>query len=217
MHLQSFTFNPFFENTYLLWDDNGEAAIVDPGMYDEEEEQSIVDFVKQNQLRLRHNLNTHAHLDHVFGNDFIHRQFGLYPVIHAAAQPVLEAMPQYAQMFGVQARPSPEPIVALEDGGTYRVGQIELELAHTPGHAPGHVVLFHRPSKTLLGGDMLFAGSIGRIDLPGADPAAMERSLKNVILHFPDDTTIYPGHGPTTTLGRERQANPFLQPGARLS
>jgi len=217
MHLHHFTFNPFLENTYLLWDDAGEAAIIDPGMYDEDEEQSVVDFLEKQNLQLRHNLNTHEHLDHVFGNDFIHQRFGLKPVIHPAAKPVLEAVPQYAQMFGVEARPSPEPVLGLNDGSTYAVGQLKLDVAHTPGHAPGHVVLFHRPTKTLIGGDMLFAGSIGRVDLPGADPAAMERSLKEVILSFPDETAVYPGHGPSTSLGHERQTNPFLQPGARLS
>jgi glyoxylase-like metal-dependent hydrolase (beta-lactamase superfamily II) len=210
MQVHSFTFSPFLENTYVLADQTGECVIVDPGCYGASEQSQLRDYIREQGLRPVRLLLTHAHLDHIFGNQYVYDTFGLRPELPEAEVTVLEAMPEYAAMFGVEATPSPAPGGYLTPGATTGFGTTELEIISAPGHSPGHVVLYHRASQTLIGGDVLFLGSIGRIDLPGGDEATMMQTLREVILPLPDDVTVYPGHGPSTTIGQERRSNPFL-------
>lgn len=210
MDIHFFTFNPFLENTFVLADETGECAIIDPGCYAASEQSELRQFIQERSLRPVRLLLTHAHLDHIFGNQYIYDTFGLQPELTETEVSVLDAMPEYAMMFGVSATPSPKPGGYLQPGTTTGFGTTELEIIASPGHSPGHVVFYHRQQQVLIGGDLLFQGSIGRVDLPGGDEATMMQSLQQVILPLPDAVEVYPGHGPSTTIGHERISNPFL-------
>jgi hydroxyacylglutathione hydrolase len=213
MKVVSFTFNAFAENTYLLIDETTAAtAVVDPGCYSVAEQQQLKAYVEAHKLQVIVLLNTHAHIDHVLGNDFILRTYpGIPFLLHTADLPTLRAVPTYAGPYGFPAYQPTEPTGELTPGQVIQVGQMELEVRFTPGHAPGHVVFYHAPSKQLIGGDVLFKGSIGRTDLPGGDHATLLQSIITELLTLPDDTSVYAGHGPATTIGAERRNNPFLQ------
>lgn len=213
MKVVSFTFNAFAENTYLLLDEaTGATAVVDPGCYAGAEQQELKNYIEANNLKVELLLNTHAHIDHVLGNQFVLSTYPGTPfLLHPADLPTLRAVPTYAGPYGFAAYQPAEPTGELAAGQPVRFGQTELAVRFAPGHAPGHVVFYHAPSQQLLGGDVLFRGSIGRTDLPGGDHATLLRSIETELLTLPDDTTVYPGHGPATTIGAERRSNPFLQ------
>lgn len=213
MKVVSFTFNAFSENTYLLIDEaTGATAIVDPGCYSRAEQQELQNYLETNKLKVELLLNTHAHIDHVLGNQFVLTLAPQTPfLLHSADLSTLRAVPTYAGTYGFPAYQPAEPTGELVAGQPVRFGQTELEVRFAPGHAPGHVVFYHAPTAQLIGGDVLFRGSIGRTDLPGGSHATLLGSINTELLTLPDETTVYPGHGPATTIGAERQSNPFLQ------
>jgi len=212
MKVVGFTFNAFSENTYLLIDEaSRECAVVDPGCYSPAEQQQLRQFIEANKLTVKLLLNTHAHIDHVLGNYFVLTTWpGIPYLLHPLDLPTLHAVPLYATPYGFGGYQPAEPTGELAGGQPVRFGQTELEVRFTPGHSAGHVVFYHAPTATVIGGDVLFRQSIGRTDLPGGDHATLLRSIATELLTLPDATTVYPGHGPATTIGFERQANPFL-------
>jgi hydroxyacylglutathione hydrolase len=211
MHLQSFTFNMFMENTYLLWDEAGVCAIVDPGCLFEREQMVLQDYINQHGLQPTYLLNTHCHLDHVFGNAWAERTYGLRPWIHEQEQGILQRLPATAAHWGIDGvEASPPPAGLLRAGSTFGVGSLELEVRWAPGHSPGSVLLYHAESGQALVGDVIFQQSIGRTDLPGGSHAQLIESIHKQVLSMPDATRLYPGHGPDTTVGHERVHNPFL-------
>lgn len=155
-------------------------------------------------------LNTHCHIDHVFGNQFVLDTYKVPFLIHESDLGTLRAVPAYAPGYGFTRYEPAEPTGFLTPDQPVRFGQTELEVRFTPGHAPGHVVFYHAASGTIIGGDVLFQSSIGRTDLPGGDYATLIASIKTQLLILPDTTVVYPGHGPATTIGQERRTNPFL-------
>jgi glyoxylase-like metal-dependent hydrolase (beta-lactamase superfamily II) len=212
MTVSGFTFNAFSENTYLLHDATGACAIVDPGCYERAEQQALQQYIQDHHLRVELLLNTHCHIDHVFGNQFVLDTWPGTPfLIHEADLPVLRAVPSYAPNYGFPLYNPAEPTGFLTPGEPLRFGETELEVRFAPGHAPGHVVFYHAPTQVVIGGDVLFQGSIGRTDLPGGDYDTLIRSIREQLLTLPDETTVYPGHGPATTVGAERVSNPFLR------
>ncbi|MBX0292482.1 MBL fold metallo-hydrolase [Hymenobacter sp. HSC-4F20] len=211
MTVSGFTFNAFSENTYLLHDATGECVVIDPGCYERAEQEALHSFITQQGLRVVLLLNTHCHIDHVFGNQFILDTYQVPFLIHEADLATLRSVPAYAPSYGFARYTPAEPTSFLQVGEPIRFGTTELEVRFTPGHAPGHVVLYHAPTSTVIGGDVLFQGSIGRTDLPGGDYATLIASIKSELLTLPDDTVVYPGHGPATTVGQERNTNPFLR------
>ncbi len=211
IQLKKFTFNPFAENTYLLYQTGGEAWIVDPGCYDESEEQILLEFLAQENLKLTRLLLTHAHLDHIFGNHFIYKHCGLKPELHALDLPVLERGPASAAMYGVAMVPSPEPAAYLEAGQRLDFNGTSLEVRFCPGHAPGHVVFVCAEQEFVIGGDVLFQGSIGRTDLPGGNHEVLLQSIREQLYTLPDNYTVFCGHGPETSIGREKASNPFVR------
>ena len=211
MTVSGFTFNPFSENTYLLHDATGACAIVDPGCYEPAEQEALRQFVEAQGLRVELLLNTHCHIDHVFGNQFVLDTYKVPFLVHEADLPTLRAVPTYAPSYGFPNYQPAEPTGSLMAGESVRFGETELEVRFAPGHAPGHVVFYHAPTSTVIGGDVLFQGSIGRTDLPGGDHATLLTSIRRQLLTLPDETVVYPGHGPATTIGQERRANPFLK------
>jgi hydroxyacylglutathione hydrolase len=212
LRIVSFTFNGFAENTYLLIDEATRAtAIVDPGVYSQAEQDTLRQYVAEHDLDVQYLLNTHAHIDHVLGNAFVLNTYpGIPFLLHALDLPTLRAVPTYAGPYGFAAYEPAEPTGELVAGQVIKLGESELSVRFAPGHAPGHVVFYDAASGQLVGGDVLFKSSIGRTDLPGGDHNTLLKSIKEELLTLPDATVVYPGHGPSTTIGAERRSNPFL-------
>ncbi|MCB9037584.1 MAG: MBL fold metallo-hydrolase [Lewinellaceae bacterium] len=206
------TFNPFQENTYIVYDESGECVIFDPGCYTEEEKQSLVKEIEEKGLRPVRLINTHCHIDHVFGNLFVadHYQLGLE--IHRGELALLKAAPQSAMFFGIpNTGPlSPEPEKFIEEGDVIEFGQTKLRAILTPGHSPASLSFFCEESRFIIAGDVLFYGSIGRTDLPGGDFKTLINSITRKLFPLGDDVVVYSGHGPDTNIGYERMHNPFL-------
>lgn len=210
MEVKALTFNDFAENTYILWDESKECAIVDPGCSNVTEEKRLVDFIGSHGLKPVLLINTHAHIDHVFGIDFVNQKWGLKLHIHRGEQPMLDMLPQISKMYGLNIGSIEAPIEYIDEGDTVSFGRTTLDLLLTPGHSPASVCFLHRGSKQLIAGDVLFQGSIGRTDLPGGDYDTLIASITDKLFPLGDDVIVYPGHGPATTIEVERKSNPFL-------
>ncbi len=208
--LKKFTFNPYQENTYVLFDETGACAIIDPGMYDGAEQNHLVNFIKESNLKPTLLLNTHCHIDHVLGNKFVFDQWGLKPQFHQGELNVLQAVASYAPQMGMQYDLSPEPVIFLSERGNVYFGNSTLELVFAPGHSPAHLCFYAKEENFLIGGDVLFYQSIGRTDLPGGNHQQLITSIKETLFLLPDDCEVFPGHGQSTTIGFEKINNPFL-------
>lgn len=201
MEILTFPVTPFYTNCYVI-KDSGEAIVVDPGEATPELMQSIAD------CKVTMVFNTHCHCDHSGGNAELVERTGAPLVCHAADLPLLQTLCEQGRMFGVPFKASPNPDRLIEHGDIIQVGNAQFEVRHTPGHSPGHVVLVSE--GLVIAGDVLFAGSIGRTDLPGGSMAQLLDSINRQLMTLPDETIVYSGHGPTTTIGEERVSNPFL-------
>ncbi|MEK7366613.1 MAG: MBL fold metallo-hydrolase [candidate division NC10 bacterium] len=205
MKVHAFTVGPLQSNSYLLADEvTREAALFDPGM----ESEPVADVLARERLTVTAIINTHGHFDHVFGNAYFKAKTGAPLLMHRADLDLVKRLEEQSLYFGFRATPSPPPDRFLEEGDEVRVGGIRLRVLHTPGHSPGGICLV--TDGTAFVGDTLFAGSIGRTDLPGGSAETLLTSIREKLLTLPDDTVIYPGHGPATTIGHERRHNPFL-------
>jgi hydroxyacylglutathione hydrolase len=209
IHIRSFTFNPFEENTYVLHDETGEAVIIDPGCYDKAEQSEIKNFISLKNLQVRYILNTHCHIDHVLGNEFVKQQYNAPLLIPTLELPVLKAVKVYAGNYGFPLYHEVLPDGELTTDVPVRFGKSSLNVLFVPGHSPGHVAFYQPDQKFIIGGDVLFNRSIGRTDLPGGDHATLIESIHRQLFILPDDVVVQPGHGPETTLGEEKAYNPF--------
>ncbi|WNJ16184.1 MBL fold metallo-hydrolase [Pontibacter sp. G13] len=211
LNIKLFTFNPFMENTYILIDETQEAVIIDPGCHNSQEKAMLKEYIESQGLKVVALLNTHGHIDHMFGNAWVKSTFDVPFVTHQGVIQELRASEQYGPaMWGINPDISPDPDRLVDDGDTFTFGNTTLEVLFTPGHSPGHISFFHRESGQLFSGDVLFERSIGRVDLPGGSMDILMDSILNKLLPLGDDVTVYPGHGGPTTLGEERAANPFI-------
>lgn len=210
MEIKKFTFNPYQENTYVLYDKTGACVIIDPGMYSGAEQNSLVDFIKTNNLKPERLLNTHCHIDHVLGNKFVFDNWGLKPEFHEGELRILQAVVSYAPQMGMHYELSPEPEHFLPETGTITFGDSTLSLIFAPGHSPAHLCFYAEADNFLIGGDVLFYRSIGRTDLPGGNHQQLIDSIKNNLFQLPDSCEVFPGHGSSTTIGFEKINNPFL-------
>lgn len=210
LQIKSFTFNPFSENTYVLYDETQECVIIDPGCYDSSEQQELADFIVHKQLKPLKLLNTHCHVDHVFGNLYAAEKWNLQLHMNREDVPVLDSFPKVCQMYGLMGSAQPEPSVFLEEGDEVKVGNSTLKILFTPGHSPGSICFYSPEQKFVIGGDVLFQGSIGRTDLPGGSFEVLEQSIRTKLYTLPDDVKVYPGHGPHTVIGWEKVNNPFV-------
>ena len=209
IQVQSFTFNPFQENTYVLYDETGEACVIDPGCYEKEECRTLSDFITSKNLSVKLLLNTHCHIDHVLGNDFVKSRFKVPFLIHPIELPVLEAVKSYAFNYGFPLYHEALPDGELTEGRVVKFGASTLGILFLPGHSPGHVGFYEPEQKLLISGDVLFYHSIGRTDLPGGDFDSLIKNIHQKLFVLPDEVTVYAGHGPTTTIGEEKVHNPF--------
>ena len=213
MKISIFQFSLFGINTYLVSDSSThDCAVIDPGMISPEEEKAISDFILTNGLHLTHIINTHLHIDHAAGISYLKSRYGAPVYAHPDDAPLGERIDMQASMFGIREKISNvTDTVDLSDGDIIHIGEGELEVIHVPGHSPGSVALYDRKDGFLIGGDILFAGSIGRTDLPGGSYETLVGGIKRRLLTLPPSTIVYPGHGPSTTIGREAASNPFLR------
>jgi hydroxyacylglutathione hydrolase len=212
LQVDTLIFNPFQENTYVLFSDTDDCAIVDPGMLFPEEEQKLVAHIEALNKKPVMLLQTHLHLDHVFGIDFVNRQWGLRPIAHFGDEFLINQTVDMATHFGITLKNNPPaPEKYLNDGDVVEFGNVMLEVIHVPGHSPGGIVFYAKEEKILMAGDVLFKGSIGRSDLPGGNQHDLIEGIRKRLLTLPDDVVVYPGHGPVTTIGEEKRTNLFLQ------
>ena len=209
--IKTFTFNLFSENCYVLFDETKECAIIDPGCYMQHEKDKLRDFIKAKGLKPTLFLNTHCHLDHVFGNRFVSKEYDLPLVMHKLDVPVYKAVENYAGGMGFSVETLPEPGKFIEEGDTVSFGNTTLDVLFTPGHSPGSVCFLSKKDDFVIAGDVLFHQSIGRTDLPGGDFDTLINSIKTRLFTLPNNTEVYPGHGPSTTVGFEKKNNPFLK------
>jgi hydroxyacylglutathione hydrolase len=210
MKIKQFTFNPFFENTYLLYDETNECVIIDPGCSQIEEYNELKKFIEKEGLTPVRLLNTHSHIDHIFGNRFVADTYKLELEAHEKESDHIKNADSYAGMFGMPSPNTPAISKYINEGDAIVFGNTNLEVLFTPGHSPGHVVFYNPQQKVIIGGDVLFRESIGRTDLPGGDYNTLIQSIKNKLFVLEDDITVYPGHGMPTTIGYEKRYNPFL-------
>ena len=205
------TYGQFAENTYVIADDDLNAIIIDPGMYHPEENAQFFEFINSHQLKPCRLLLTHAHLDHVFGVNWINKTYGLTPEIHFDDQIVYESAVVVAKQYGLNMNQLVPSNISLIHNQVFKFGGSEFRIIHTPGHSPGSVCFRNDNEGYVISGDVLFQGSIGRTDLPGGDFNVLIRSINEHIINLAEDTIVYSGHGPVTTVGQEKISNQFLQ------
>lgn len=211
MTIKKFTFNPFMENTFVVWDEQShEAAIVDPGMSDEVEEHELNSFIEENSLNIKYLINTHCHIDHVLGCRFVKEEFNPVYYIPEKDLPLYNHVEKQAEMFGITMNKLPEIDKYLTEAERITLGTESFSNIFTPGHTPGEFCLNFDESKFCITGDVLFRESIGRTDLYGGDYNTLIESIKTQLFSLPDDIIIYPGHGDESTIGYEKLHNPFL-------
>ena len=212
MKIKQIQNNPFQENTYVVWDETSkETAIVDCGALFPQEEERIERFVAENDLNIKYLLNTHAHLDHCFGNAWATERYGVKPMAHADDEALLAQIGMQAKMFGLPIEVKTVKLGEyLNDRDVLMLGENRIEVIHTPGHSRGGVCFYIPSAGWLVSSDSLFAGSIGRTDLEGGSYATLIKSIQERLITLPEKTVVYPGHGPYTTIGDEKVNNPFL-------
>ena len=209
--IKAFTFNAFQENTYLLYNENADAILIDPGCYENAEQTELKEFITQNGLTLKRMILTHAHIDHVLGASFIERTYGLAMEMHEFEFPVWRAIPSYASNYGFVYQSAEEPQTFLTTSDEIILGKDKLQIIFTPGHSPGSISFYCAAQQFIISGDVLFFKSIGRTDLAGGNFETLIQSIKEQLFTLPADTKVYAGHGITTTIGQERIHNPFLK------
>ncbi|MEO6491064.1 MAG: MBL fold metallo-hydrolase [Ferruginibacter sp.] len=210
LKIKSFEFSPVQENTYILYNQLNDCAIIDPGCYFDEEKDELLAFIEKMDLKPRMLLNTHCHLDHVFGNKFVAEKFGLTLHLHEKETPVLDFAPASGLMYNLPFNNYKGEFNFLSGGQVLSLGDEELKVLLTPGHSPGSVAFYCEKDSFVISGDALFNRSIGRTDLPLADHDTLIKSIRENLFVLPDHTIVYSGHGPITTIGEEKRENPFL-------
>lgn len=209
-YIKSFEFSPIQENTYILYNEFNNCLFIDPGCYFEEEQVQLALFVEKNGLHPSLLLNTHCHLDHVFGNKFLAEKYHLELHLHEGEVPVLNFAPTSGLMYNLPFDNYLGKFHFLKDGDTIRLGEDELSVLFTPGHSPASISFYCKAQGFLISGDVLFRQSIGRTDLPGGNYDTLISSIKEKLLVLPEETVVYSGHGTPTTIGFEKRNNPYL-------
>jgi hydroxyacylglutathione hydrolase len=205
-----FTFNPVQENTYVVYNERGECCIIDPGCYFGNERNELKEFILTAGLSPKYLLNTHCHLDHVFGNKFIHDTWGLTLHLHEYEKPVLNAAAAMGLAWGLPFDAYKSDLIFLRAGEVIRLGEDALSILFSPGHSPGSISFYCAAQQFVIAGDVLFRQSVGRTDLPGGDTDTLLNSIRQELFVLPDEVVVWPGHGPETTIGYEKVNNPFL-------
>lgn len=213
MQIKSFEFNLFGEKTYVIYDtDSSEAAIVDPGMMNERENDELSSWILANELSVKYLIDTHLHIDHVFGDEYVEEKYGVGLSASIEDEFLGDRIAQQAMMFHLNVNVADAVKISnpLVDGEVLFLGTQPIQIIAVPGHSPGSIALYCPTGGFVVTGDALFQGSIGRTDLPGGDHSTLLRSIKAKLFVLPDETTVFPGHGPATKIGIEKTSNPFF-------
>ena len=210
IEIQKFVFNSFQENSFVLYNERGECILIDPGCYSSEEEQLMVQFIEENNLKPIRIINTHGHVDHILGVEYLSQKYSLPLEIHEEDKRLTELSPSYGSMYGFEVKVPSNIKTSLSDEMEIEFGESKLRLLHVPGHSPGSIAIFAENEKFVIVGDVLFKGSIGRTDLPGGDYDTLMKSIFQKLVPLGDEVTVYSGHGPETSIGYERISNPFI-------
>jgi glyoxylase-like metal-dependent hydrolase (beta-lactamase superfamily II) len=210
MTIKQFSFNPLQENTYVIYTQKGECCIIDPGCYSNNERNELKNFIYEHRLQPKYLLNTHCHFDHLFGNKFVHQEYGLSLYLNQKEKEVFDNAPMAALMWGFPFDHYKGELLYLDETSTLTLGDDSFEILFTPGHSPGSISFYCRAQQFVVAGDVLFRMGIGRTDLPGGNFETLIDSIQRKLFPLPDDVVVYPGHGPSTTIGYERKHNPFL-------
>jgi glyoxylase-like metal-dependent hydrolase (beta-lactamase superfamily II) len=210
MQIKKFTFNPVQENTFVLYDETGECAIIDAGCYFENERQELDTFIAGKKLTPVKLINTHCHFDHIMGITHCRAKYHLPFEAHANEASLVDRVVEHGDLFGIPVEPIDAPDLFFKEGDRITFGNSYLEVIESPGHSPGGVVFYNPEQKILIAGDVLFYGSIGRTDLPGGSFEQLTGNIRTKLLTLPEETVVYCGHGPETTIGFEKKNNPFL-------
>ena len=211
MQIKSFVFNSFYENTIILASENSNCFIFDPGCYEPYEIEELAAFIRKGNLQVKTILNTHCHIDHVLGNDYLKNYYKVPLLIPKNEKEIFAAVPAYAPQWGITRYKHAEVDGFLEEGKNIELNEITIQLIEVPGHSPGHVMFYLEKEGIIIGGDVLFRESIGRTDLPGGNHDTLLNNIREKVYALPDDTVVYPGHGSTTTIGHEKKHNPFMR------
>ncbi len=210
MKLHLFTFNAFQENSYVLVNENKEAIFIDPGMMDQEEENVMLNFISKNDLTPLFILNTHCHIDHILGVKFLVEKFQIPFYAHQHETVMIERSASVSLMYGIPYSGCPLPDRFIDESDSFEFGKDKIELLYVPGHSPGHLALVIHSQRMVIGGDVLFKGSVGRVDLPGCNAQDLISSIQGKIYKLPNDYSVFPGHGEATTIGYEKENNYFV-------
>jgi glyoxylase-like metal-dependent hydrolase (beta-lactamase superfamily II) len=210
LKVKTFVFSPIQENTYLLYNEFNDCVIIDPGCYFPEEQDELNGFITQSNLKPRMLLNTHCHLDHVFGNKFIAETYELVLHLHQQEKALLDYAPTSGLMYNLPFDNYSGEYTWLKEGDMVKLGEDELRIIEAPGHSPGHICFYCARQGFIISGDVLFNRSIGRTDLPGGDHETLLKNIREKLFVLPDETVVYSGHGPETNIGDEKKYNPFL-------
>lgn len=209
INIHSFVFGTFMENTYVLYDETNDCVVIDPGCYEKDEKDALVDFISKNNLKVTHLLNTHCHIDHVLGNQFVKDTYNVDLYTHKTEEAMLLSVKAYAPSYGFANYQESTIDQYIDEGDTITFGNSTLEILFLPGHSPGHIAFYNNDQNFCIGGDVLFQGSIGRTDLPGGDYNTLIASIQNKFFNLHDEMIVYCGHGPATSIGEEKKTNPF--------
>jgi hydroxyacylglutathione hydrolase len=210
LQIKKFVFNPFQVNAYVLYDESGKCVLIDPAVADNSETLTLETFIQENNLRPQLVINTHSHIDHLLGNTIICQLYRIKLAAHPAGQAFIDRSVESAKRFGLQLSQTKAIDISLEDNQEIKFGQTNLKVMYTPGHADGSICLYHAESGIVISGDVLFRDTIGRTDLPTGDYNVLQKSIWDKLFTLPDETKVYPGHGPETTIGSEKVNNPFV-------
>lgn len=210
LQIKSFEFSPIQENTYILYNEFNECIIIDPGCYFDEEKETLSGFIDDAGLEPKMLINTHCHLDHVFGNKYVAEKYGLTLQIHEGEKKVLDFAPASGLMYNMPFDNYSGDFKYLKEGDVIRLGKDELKVLFTPGHSPASISFYSERDSFVISGDVLFYRSIGRTDLPGGDFDTLVKSIRTQLFVLPAETKVYSGHGPVTTISDEKRENPFL-------
>lgn len=212
MQVKKFTFNPWQENSYLLYDETGECAFLDMGCTSDEDYKELDDFIEDKNLTVKYIINTHLHIDHILGNYKLKETYKVPVLAHENDEFLLENAETFAEQIGFKLQNPPPAIDKyIDEGDELSIGDFKLQMFHIPGHTPGSLVFYNAKDGILLSGDVIFYESIGRTDLIYGNHSALIKGITSKILRLPDDTVVYPGHGPKTTIEHEKCSNPFLK------
>jgi hydroxyacylglutathione hydrolase len=210
LSIEIFTFNAFSENTYVVFDETSEGVIIDPGCYSREEQQELSSFIENHSIKVKFILNTHCHIDHVLGNNFVKEKYKAPLLLHKIEDPQLRAVKNYAPIYGFEGYRETEPDQFIDEKDTITFGNTKWNILFLPGHSPGHIGFYDGKEQILFSGDVLFQHSIGRTDLPGGNFDTLIKSIHQNLFSLPDKVVVYCGHGPSTTIGEEKISNPFV-------